>query len=234
MIDPSEAFIPVILHTLSEFETIPSTLELSKKHEVDHQEVVVSAVKKLEAAFYVVTEKKTYEVLGLTEEGEALKTAGKSPEMALFLCLSAEGIESKELEGVVGAELVKFGLGPNMKNKWAKKEGTKIVRIADPASVRDSVYEQLMAVADGQEVSAEDVKALSGRKLVTKKNNAYFAVSKGAAYSTTFAKQEAELTMAMVQSGDWKSAEFKDYNFAAMGAPVGGGYFHPLLKVFEN
>jgi phenylalanyl-tRNA synthetase alpha chain len=28
-----------------------------------------------------------------------------------------------------------------------------------------------------------------------------------------------------------QTASFKDYNFDALGAPVGGGYFHPLLKV---
>lgn len=32
-------------------------------------------------------------------------------------------------------------------------------------------------------------------------------------------------------SGSWRSEEFKDYNFNALGAPVTGGNLHPLMKV---
>ena len=46
-----------------------------------------------------------------------------------------------------------------------------------------------------------------------------------------FAKQEAELTLAMMASGSWKTTKLKDLDLEADGAPVGGGYFHPLLKV---
>ena len=29
----------------------------------------------------------------------------------------------------------------------------------------------------------------------------------------------------------WKQEQFKQYNFKAMGLPVGGGHLHPLMKV---
>ena len=32
-------------------------------------------------------------------------------------------------------------------------------------------------------------------------------------------------------SGSWKTADFKAYNFNALGVPTSGGYLHPLLKV---
>ena len=35
----------------------------------------------------------------------------------------------------------------------------------------------------------------------------------------------------MLRDGSWKTADFKSYNYNAVGAPVGGGYFQPLLKV---
>jgi hypothetical protein len=31
--------------------------------------------------------------------------------------------------------------------------------------------------------------------------------------------------------GTWRSEEFKEYNFNAMGLPTTGGHLHPLLKV---
>ena len=37
--------------------------------------------------------------------------------------------------------------------------------------------------------------------------------------------------MDMLRDGSWKTADFKAYNYNAVGAPVGGGYFQPLLKV---
>ena len=35
----------------------------------------------------------------------------------------------------------------------------------------------------------------------------------------------------MLRDGSWKTADFKAYNYNAVGAPVGGGYFQPLLKL---
>jgi hypothetical protein len=39
---------------------------------VDHQEVLVKAIKTLEAALYVSAEKKTFDVLELSDEGQAM------------------------------------------------------------------------------------------------------------------------------------------------------------------
>jgi len=48
---------------------------------VDHQTVVVKAIKTLEAAFYVVCEKKSFDVLELSDEGKAMVAAGCTPEV---------------------------------------------------------------------------------------------------------------------------------------------------------
>ena len=60
-------------------------------------------------------------------------------------------------------------------------------------------------------MAAADVSALSKRKLLTKAKRAFFGVAKGPDYAPAFAKQEAELTIAMLQSGDWKTAKLKAY-----------------------
>jgi phenylalanyl-tRNA synthetase alpha chain len=38
----------------------------------------------------------------------------------------------------------------------------------------------------------------------------------------------------MHYSGDWKTADFKQYNFTAEGAAPNGGALHPLMKVREE
>lgn len=38
----------------------------------------------------------------------------------------------------------------------------------------------------------------------------------------------------LTSRGNWKAAEFKQYNFAAAGQPTEGGALHPLLKVREE
>lgn len=40
-----------------------------------------------------------------------------------------------------------------------------------------------------------------------------------------------DLTEAMLASGEWKTAEFKPYNFNALGALPRGGALHPLMKI---
>ena len=35
---------------------------------------------------------------------------------------------------------------------------------------------------------------------------------------------------AHVCRGTWKDAQFKEYNFNALGLPTAGGHLHPLLK----
>jgi phenylalanyl-tRNA synthetase alpha chain len=44
-------------------------------------------------------------------------------------------------------------------------------------------------------------------------------------------KKASDLTKTMLESDEWQTISFKPYNFTALGAPVLGGNFHPLLKV---
>jgi phenylalanyl-tRNA synthetase alpha chain len=62
----------------------------------------------------------------------------------------------------------------------------------------------------------------------------WFTVSKGPNFSTSIAKPETDLSVEMLQTGSWKTATFKKYNFEAEGIPTNGGALHPLLKVREE
>jgi len=56
-------------------------------------------------------------------------------------------------------------------------------------------------------------------------------VKKGHSYAPQRKKFVADLTREMLQSGEWKNLEFKEYNFNAKGQPIEGGHLHPLNKV---
>ena len=58
-----------------------------------------------------------------------------------------------------------------------------------------------------------------------------FSFSKGPKFSTSFQKEETDLTADMLASGAWKGVRLKPYNFKAKGAEPDSGALHPLNKV---
>lgn len=71
-------------------------------------------------------------------------------------------------------------------------------------------------------------RADSRRKLI------HYKAGKGPEFALEVKTYETDLTAEMLQSGAWKDASFKQYNFAAMGEQPNGGALHPLLKVREE
>ena len=59
----------------------------------------------------------------------------------------------------------------------------------------------------------------------------YLKISKGSNFRPVRVKKMADITKEMLENQTWGELEFKSVNLKAMGAPVGGGNFHPLLKV---
>lgn len=103
-------------------------------------------------------------------------------------------------------------------------------------AVEDETAEQLRTVSStGTHAGGDAVlKELVKRKLVTARKLLHYTVQKGAKFATEVKTLETDLTVDMLANGAWKEAEFKQYNFAAMGEPTNGGALHPLLKVREE
>jgi len=196
---------------------------------LDNDEFTVSTV--IEAAFYEVT-----------EEGWTVVKEG-SPESRLFAGIPDEGILDKDLqvqfEPLLGKEGFKAGFSMCMKNKLltATKVDKKTKMISKKAAAfpEDTLVDTLKCVAqangDNSIMSEGEWKILSRRKLVVLVKRKSFNVQKGRNFASTFTKPVAELTEEMLRSGAWKTAAFKGYNFTALGANVGGGHLHPLMKV---
>ena len=82
-----------------------------------------------------------------------------------------------------------------------------------------------------------DTKALADyrkRKLVTTTKIIHYSVKKGPKYAKEIPVEVTDLTPEMLDTGSWKTANFKPYNFKALGAPQNAGALHPLNKVREE
>ena len=123
-----------------------------------------------------------------------------------------------------------MGQGNAFRNKWIKKDGDALVLLAK--EVEDSTRNLLQKVQEMK--SLEDSKVLADlkkRKLVTLSKVISYTVTKGPKYAKEIPVEVTDLTAEMLQSGEWETANFKPYNFNALGASQNSGALHPLNKV---
>jgi phenylalanyl-tRNA synthetase alpha chain len=148
---------------------------------------------------------------------------------------------SKALEGLKISDVSKV-LGPSgklgqqraFKNGWVKKDGDRLIKGVQAKPV-DTTHDELLEIQKTGTLSdAKELAELKKRKLVTKTKIISFAIAKGPEFALEIKKLETDLTIDMVQSGAWKNALFKEYNFSAEGAPQATGALHPLNKLREE
>jgi len=234
MSDPEAA----ILAALSSGD-IDDSFAFARCQNLDHNKVV-GASKSLEGDAYVtLSELSTkFYVLG-KEAGDIVQNGSQEIRVLKALVVAGdEGLSIPELQGKVGKDVSKIGMGNCLKNKWAKKDKAsgKLVAIVGD-NVQDKVKEQLMNLKNASEETNStmlDDKVAAGlkrRKLISLNTRKSYKVSRGSDYASQRIKKSADLTKEMLDSGKWKDTTFKDYNFQTLGESVGGGYLHPLLKV---
>ncbi|KAJ2725547.1 Phenylalanyl-tRNA synthetase, beta subunit, cytoplasmic [Coemansia sp. Benny D115] len=196
-------------------------------------EKVLDALKSLESQEKVTYKSLNSEIWTIEPEGQDQLDNG-SYEVRIFNAIPAgeEGITISELSAKYG-KVAGLGQGKCLQNKWIKKSGASIVRLVD--SVDDQIKTDLEVVqATGTHPSIDVLKNLKRRNLVKPKKVISYAVSKGANFSTELKKQVTDLTVKMLQSGEWKDAEFKKFNFDSKGINPSGGHLHPVMKVREE
>jgi phenylalanyl-tRNA synthetase alpha chain len=223
-------------------ESVALATELGVEHGVLVDEVLKSLVAR-DAARLAAFDHVRWE---LSEEGTAAAADG-SPEFAAYTFLASTGNSaSKEaFEKALGIARANRGLQQALKRRWiaidkATKAYTLTDRPAHAEPVEDDIaaaLNALVAVA-GDEVESgvgtDLLKQLKSRKLATARPYKTYRVYPGEKIADARAVQATELTKEMLDSGEWKSVVFKDYNFAADGKSTDGGYLHTLLKVREQ
>ncbi|RIB00995.1 tRNA synthetases class II core domain (F)-domain-containing protein [Gigaspora rosea] len=232
----TEELQTLVLTILDAKGTIPNTKDLitSDNKEVD-QLALLGALKSLSIADKEMVKYETIEeeVWVLTNEGNEIADKG-SHEAKVFdtIPVGEEGIAISALREILG-ETAKIGQGKAFKNKWVIKNGDNLVRAVD--SIIDQTRIDLEVIrSTGTHSDQKVLFELRKRKLCDKHKVISYSVSKGPKFSLTIEKQARDVTFEMLQSGEWKTANFKKYNFDALGIPPSGGHLHPLMKVREE
>ncbi|KAK9811942.1 hypothetical protein WJX73_001453 [Symbiochloris irregularis] len=197
---------------------------------LDHQSVV-GTLRSLEAAGMVSTEGTERTRLGLSSEAQDYLSNG-SPESQLYNSVPEGGICMADLKAQLGS-IADIGFRQAMQQKWIVIEKTETGQLVKRkvSEVQDKVAQQLQDVADGKTLAEAEVKDLRKRKLVMQTTHTVYHVTKGPNFSMQRRKAETDLTQEMLQRGTWREAEFKPYNFNALGVAPPSGHLHPLLKV---
>ncbi|CAG8543974.1 15932_t:CDS:10 [Funneliformis caledonium] len=231
----TEELQTLVLTTLDAKGSIGNTKEIkdSDDKEVD-QLALLGALKSLsldkEMVRYETIED---EIWVLTDEGNEIANKG-SHEAKVFEAIPAgeEGIVISELQKLLG-DTTKIGQGQAFKNKWITKNGNNLIRAVD--SIVDQTRIDLETIrSTGKHLNPKVLAELKKRKLCDKHKIISYSVTKGPQFSLTIEKQARDITAEMLQSGEWKQANFKKYNFDALGIPPTGGHLHPLMKVREE
>ena len=199
----------------------------------DHQKIV-GAVKSLESLGGVISTKlETVRRWELTQEGAGVAERG-SHEACLWRLVGEEGsIKEKLMEAAGPAG--KVGFSKAMSAGWItldKSGATPLVR-RKVETVQDNIQAALLQVRAGAGDTLPDKERAEykKRKMLQEVTEKIYILSRGEQFTTTISKPETELTPEMISSGSWKTANFKPYNFDALGISPASGCLHPLLKV---
>lgn len=230
----SEAIENQILKALSSTEYVVSDA-FAESIKVHHQELV-GAAKSLEAEGYITAEILNKPVWKLTQEASDIVEKG-SPEFHLFSLLGNKELSQTEIQGKLGKAPTAVAMSNGMKAKifkLSKRDGeTYITRSADVFT--DDTQSALQRAVQGGHVDPTEVAVLKRRKLATLEVTKVFKYSRGPSYGPERREKAAgDITAKMLQDGSWKTATFKEYNFASAAPEVDGGQLHPLLKTRQE
>lgn len=209
------------------------TSDLATKFDWEHQRVV-GAVKSLQCLDEVVTASMdTVKRWELTEEGEQVVAKG-SHEAVVWDLVPLEGILQPDLMKAAGT-VGKVGFSKAMSSGWIMldKSGGKPLVKRKASEITDIIRKNLSEILSGNSntVDEKEMTEYKKRKLLNEVTDKIYILLKGPNFSTTISKAETELTPEMIASGSWKTANFKPYNFDALGISPNSGHLHPLLKV---
>ncbi|KAH9862792.1 hypothetical protein J1614_010885 [Plenodomus biglobosus] len=210
------------------------TLQTNEDFPTVSQAVIKAALDRLASRSMVTYQSKDEEKVVLTAEAEGIVESG-SHEIKVWRVVKERGsVAVKELPTIVGAEVASIGQGNGFKNKWIKKDGDNLVPLVTEEPI-DTSRDTLHKIQTSQSCTdAKLLKDLKKKKLVTTTKVITYTVEKGPKYAKEMPVEHTDLTVELLASGEWEKANFKPYNFKALGAGQNAGALHPLMKVREE
>lgn len=159
--------------------------------------------------------------LALTPEARDYITAGQSPEAVVFNAVPAEGSEMPQVQASVDKPVWSVGFKKAMEKGWVKmsKQDGKQYLARNVQTIEDMCLTSLKVLDADTEVADTVAAELKKRKLVKLEQWKTFKISKGPAFALEVVKPETDLTAELLQSGDWQSKQFKEYNFKVHPSP---------------
>ncbi|ORX61421.1 hypothetical protein DM01DRAFT_1299365 [Hesseltinella vesiculosa] len=229
-----EALQTYVLETLNKDNVIENTKDLNNADgQPIEQLTLLGALNSLKSKDMVDFTFIDREVWFLTEEGEQVAAQGSHEARVFDLIPSGdEGMTIADVQAKLG-EIAKVGQGKAFKNKWISKKGGNLVRLVD--TIVDQTQSDLQQIQkQGGHSDAKLLTDLKKRKLADKQKLTSYRVTKGSEFALEIKKEATDITYEMLQTGEWKNASFKKYNFDAVGVPPTGGHLHPLMKVRQE
>ena len=209
-------------------------------------ETVTRAAFELEDAGLVTVSETTEESAALTEEGETYREDGL-PEAALYEAAVAVGAAGPAVQmgQVIGAsdlsgEAVDIALSNFARKGYGEIDSGEISADPDADPDSDSEAAALDAIAAGESVDADVLDQLDRRGLVEISERTVRSLAltdagaDAVAEGLTVSTEVDRLTSEMLTSGEWRDAEFSEYNVTADAGTIEGGRDHPLRAMAER
>jgi phenylalanyl-tRNA synthetase alpha chain len=107
-----------------------------------------------------------------------------------------------------------------------------VIRIAEHLDdTEKAVLQKFTEVNDLEAYDKKVIDQLKKRQLINHVSLKSYKVTKGVNYQEERQRLVTDLTADMIKSKAWQTAQFKNFNFSAIGLKTEGGHLHPLLKV---
>ena len=214
---------------------------------IENHQALHSIFLSLESLGLIILKNKSSQCFQLSDEG-ILYSAEGTPEYNYAKIISEKpGMPTKEATAFVAQKIagcytkqLPTKVEALANNAFGKAKQCKYIEIKGGNVVlgnieHDIVKETLNQFLEDQtKVSTKEFNELKKRKLVVQVVKKWFGVIKGSKYVESMdlvRKPIKELTEDMVKSGEWENVDFAPLNFDALGAKIGCGHEHPLLRV---
>ena len=164
----------LILHSLDKHETIPNSIDFLSQHSLplSTHTVLISTLQSLQSHALISLTSTDHTDYILTAEGEDSEARG-TPEGRLIEALRDGGKGLKELEGVLGKDVLVIAQGHGMKGKWLQLDKEKAeLKLKEGVEVRDEVRELLTRVKEGQSnaIDSKVLNELKKRKMIVQRS----------------------------------------------------------------
>lgn len=176
----NSALDSLVRKTVDEQGLIPDTAIFMEKQGIKYEELdpVLKSLVSLDCIVLEVIERKAIE---LTDEGKSYAVNGSPEYQFVSNMVMGEKVDMAEMESRVGGQIAKIGFGKAMKQKWVKKNGNELERIAEsPVDVDKDQLQKFIADPNPDSHEKKVIDNYKKRKHLNVKSTKSYKVTKGA------------------------------------------------------